>query len=423
VSGKVSARIENRARQLFHEGWPIGPLPMPCVCGAPRHAHSGPNRTGRHADTGCYRYRHDPADALALRAAKAASTGLVEAFRRYSAETMPRPEVRDGQFKVGPSDYGRCPRSIWYRENPPDGFRPLPEDKRAAEVGSMIHDAALAARRHLYPWRHIEQPVVVPGLDRPGRPDDYDPITGILDDVKTAGRWKWDMVGQDGPPDEWWGQVHIYGLAKQAQGHHVTHVRITVINRENGREEPFMRPFDEAYAKRCLDWLLGVLTRLDLGEELERNRPGPSTDPLCQRCFARVHCWNLDEAKELGRSGESLTLLGRHPAEAEIEKVGLEYVQARDERLAAHKVEKELAAVVDGIPLGTYGEVVATEKRNGTYEDNKALVEQIRAWAALPERMRGPMPPLEAPVREKARSIVWKRRRASTRQNKGEEST
>lgn len=311
---------------------------------------------------------------LAARAADAATRDamddIVEAQRAaYTPSGMTGPRV---------SDYGACSRRVWYRESPPAGYVPDPVTiyERHAALGTIIHAAAAAARSARYPWRRYEFEVRVPGLDRPGRVDEYDPVTGEVVDNKTVGSRKWEWVGPDGPADEAWGQGFIYGAALSDMGLPVQTITIFVINRENGQEEHHHRPFDPETAQEYLDTLLSQAMMLDLGVEPPRERPGPSTDFECRVCPARGHCWDIPAATAAGRSPESWVKLGPSPDGMTIEWAGQEAIDANKARLQAEKKEDEARALIQGVTPGTYGDVRIVDSW-GTSVDYKG------AWAQM----------------------------------------
>lgn len=375
-----------------------GPRVEPCVCGAPRWEHTGRSRSGRCPRTGCARYRRDVVDVLVERAlsAKVMTFGdeLREFERRERAKRTPRAE---GTLGIGPSDTANCPRKIEYRERPPEDFVPDPEDKRAARIGGMIHRDWQTVSETLHPWRLHEYVVAVPGLDSKNtRVDRYDPITCTLDDAKTAGDWAWDNLAHSGPDEEVWEQVLIYALALIAMGWPVHEVRLIYIKRDNGHDEIFVRPYDEAAALRALDRLLGYAATLDAGGHLPRTRSGPSTDPICRGCFARSHCWNLPRARALGRSGESLTILGESVEVAEAEFFAAGVYEAKRAESAAKKAAKEGMAVLDGLPFGQYG-AFYYEEAGRWVDDPKRRIEQLEGHYPEPDGTRPPLAELGMP--------------------------
>lgn len=283
--------------------------------------------------------------------------------------------------KSGPrvSDYGACARRVWYRETPPDGFVPVPVTiyDRHAALGTIIHAAGAVARAARYPWRRYEYTIPIPGLARPGRIDEYDPILGEVVDDKTAGARKWEWIGADGPTAESWGQGFIYGLALDAMGLPVRIITIIVINRDHGQEEHHSRPFDPVTAQAYLDELLSIAMALDFGVEPERERRGPNVDFECRVCPAQGACWNIAAAKKAGRSPESWTLLGETFDDLSVEWAGQHLIDLAKTRLAAKVDEDAAKALIQGVPPGLYGNVRIVEDSH-TYTDYRVPYERIR---------------------------------------------
>lgn len=256
-------------------------------------------------------------------------------------------------------------------------------------------------RRALHPWRLYEQPVVLPGLDRPSHYDEYDPITGTLYDFKTAGDWQWAQVGEHGPSEQVWDQVQLYSLALTMADQVVREVRIIYFERKSGLDEEFSRPYDEAAARRALARLTAVATALDVGAQLPRDRSGPTTDPICRRfCPARIHCWNMTEAEQAGRSPESFTLIKDRD---DIEWALTEYDRHRSAKSAAAKQQEIAAALLDGIPPGPYGEF-EYRKTGGRLKDPEpdpvARAQQLEAFWDYPPSQRPALAELDYPTKQ-----------------------
>lgn len=403
------------ARKIITEGLEVGPQAQPCVCGAPRHQHGGSAMTGKCEATSCRRYRLDPVWALVYAALDSDGVGIGQAIADADNAERERHYRRNprkpGQWSIGASDTQTCPRKIQYRNAPPPDLVPASEDSREARIGTMIHNDTTRQLKVLYPWRLFDMKVTVAGLDRESALDMFDPITGVVTDVKTAGDWRWDRLGDDGPDWTTWEQVLIYALALMEMGYLVTEVRLAYIKRCNGHDENFSMDWDAeaiAAAEAARDRLIGYATALDLGVDLPKTGTGPSTDALCRRCFARNDCWNIPLAEQLGRSPENVTILGTHPEDAEIAHAIETKVEASKARLAAEKVEDERKALVDGIEPGRYGpdgEFEAYTRRTGNTPLYKAAFEQVLDYLELPDGMR-PSKDVVAVPRSRPNTIV-----------------
>ena len=373
------------AAALIEQG-PIDPEMVPCVdCTVPLALHSA-SESGHWHDS-------PPAYRLALAAAAAADRPVMDDIVEHlAAGYMP-----SGEFGPRVSDAGACPRQVWYRERPPAGYVPRTDiDRRRAALGAVIHRAAEAARSVRYPWRRYEMPVAVPGLDKPGRVDEYDPVLGLVIDDMTAGRVKWDMVGDDGPAEKW-AQVRIYGYALEQAGWPVRTLRVIAINRDTGDEEPFDEDYDPELGLAALDELIAAATMIEAGVVPPRGGYGPK-DWRCQWCPALEHCWQTGRAAELGRSPESLIALGEHPEDPSIAWVGREVLALSKARLELEKREKRAKALLQGIKPDIYGKdseqpVEVFNDWNTSY-GYKAAYEQA---AALVDVLASLLPPDQRP--------------------------
>lgn len=387
--------------------WPMGPWPAVCVCDAPRHLHAGPDFTGA-GPSGCPEYRPDLADHLAWRACEVDGRLAMDDVADHN--TALRGERAAGRWQVSPSDVGGCRRAIWYRENPPAGYEPLPADTRKADAGTAMHAGLTEARSALYPWRLHKVRVPIPGLDRDGEGDEYDGVTATLEDWKTSGPATWDYIGRHGPRERAWKQTFIYAYALICAGYEVRRVRIRYIHRETGAEETFTRPYDEAFALEALGELVNLVTMLDAGLEPVRDGRGPDVDPMCDRCPARKHCWNMDAAQAAGRTPQTYTVHGANPDASDPAVVWsvAEAGQTRLARLDLEKDEKAYKALAD-VDAGTYGDWVVKRGSTGRRQDREAfeqLVDALHDWQETPEDERPPLLSLIKPVRVKRSSTL-----------------
>lgn len=376
----------------------FGPGIEPCTCGAGRHEHAGRTLRGRCERTGCKRYRRDPVDMLTEAALRADQRGLAADLAIADAKhTRKRGQRKhEGEVRVSASDVSACRRKVQYRERPPADLYLSPSDKRAAFVGSLIHDAAVRVRKPMYPWRLFEQSVEIPGLGT-SQYDMFDPITGKVDDTKTAGSWKWDVVTDYGPPPSEWKQVLMYGLALEHAGHKVRTVQITYINREKGRDQPFERPYVRAEAEAAVAGLTTLATQIELGIEQPRDEPGPGLSALCSHyCEFRDYCWEVPQAEAAQRSPQSWIRLGPTPAEPDITEALVEYREHQQAESAAKKAKAEARAVLDGIKPDRYGDL---KLGNSPTEraDQKAYIERIRRWGESDPATRGAFEDIEVP--------------------------
>jgi hypothetical protein len=370
------------AATLLDKG-PIDPEMIPCaVCAEPPLVHGDGHE---HQVPATY--------ALAMAAAAAADRQVMDDIVEHLGSGY-RPS---GAFGPRVSDAGGCARAIWYRERPPAGYVPRTDiDQRRAALGKLIHLAADDARSARYPWRRYKLRVPIPGLDKPGEVDEYDPVLGLVVDDKTAGEYKWSVIGESGPTLEHWAQIRIYGYALDAIGWPVRTLRIIAINRDTGEEEHFDEDYDPADGLAALDELIAAATMIEAGAVPPRGGYGPK-DWRCQWCPAMLHCWNVDLAARLERSPESVTILGEHPEDPSVAWAGREVLELSAQRLALEQREGRAKALLQGIRPDVYGKgsdqpvevYTAPHTSYGykdAYEQAASLVELLAAL--LPEDKR-----------------------------------
>jgi CRISPR/Cas system-associated exonuclease Cas4 (RecB family) len=333
-------------------------------------------------------------------------------------EALDADYVPSGNTGPRVSDVGSCRRSVWYRESPPEGFvADPPQYQRQAALGKLIHDKSAEVRSKRYPWRLYETEVTIPGLDKKGRFDEYDPILGEVVDDKTVSVRRWEMVGADGPDESAWGQALLYGLALEDMGLPIQTVRIIVINRDTGDEEHHRRPYDPAAARAVLDDLVELATMLDIGVVPPRDGLGPRADWQCRSCVARSHCWNIPAAEEAGRSPESFTLLGEDPDEQAIIWAGERKLAATKAKNEAEKEEDVAKALIDGIE-GEHGDLVFTSNRRSMPEYKESFERAVQLYA-LPDQDRPGPSEVAEPVRRIDRYTTVRRKRAAKRSKGG----
>lgn len=364
-----------------------------CVCGGRRidhggrtglglcHGHSrpvanvatllgpvdpGPGRLVTDCPAGCSHFRWDPDDRRTRRAIAAAGEGPEVALRAYGAHrnrARARAKTAAGPgWSVGPSDLSGCLKAVEFRERPPEGHQPIPLPKDAADIGTMLHEEYTRARRRRYPWRRFKVPVLVPGLDRPGEADEIDEVIGRVTDYKSAGDWKWEQVGQDGPPEAEWKQVATYAFGLAEAGTLDPHdLEIIYINRENGRVERFLRPYSRSYALVAVGELTSILDALDAGRPLPRVRAGdellgPTVNALCARHCEHVRtCWDLDNVPA-DRNPEGW-LLARDDADGAITATLQVYDTNRGVAKDAAKQKDYARVLLEGVDAGRYGDL------------------------------------------------------------------
>lgn len=391
-----------------------------CACGWPKASHGGASNRAGIAGV-CQRYRRDPVHALVEKALIGRERTFRQDAHEYDRKTNQHERRRRapkvaGEWSIGPSDVATCRKAIEYRERPPEDYHPAPSDKQAAHMGSIVHEGFRRRRKALYPWRQFEQDVTLPGLDRPGRFDEYDPIIARCGDAKSAGKWMWEQVGKVGVPTAVVDQTMLYAYALRLTGKPVEDVEVIYINRENGAAESFLFPYDEQRAVKALTYLRTIADTLDLGMPLPRDRQGPSTDPICGRfCAARRHCWNMDEADDRGASPEYVTLVKHDP---DVQWALEQYDTAREAEGEAKREKERMKALIEGADYGQYGTLIY-KRTGGNYgepvSDMKARVEQLETFYEMSADERPPLADLPWPTftPRSAESLSIKRERVA----------
>jgi hypothetical protein len=208
----------------------------------------------------------------------------------------------DRDPRIGPSDAGvlvpgrGCRRQLAYRVQRVEPTDPVPERMaRAAELGNAIHERVATARRAAHPEWLVEEYVQIPGFDRPGKVDAYDPA-GTVDDLKTVSDKVADRVFEDGTAREAdRRQVELYGLGLAAAGHRVEVLSITYMNRSNGDPLTDSWSYDQERAERTALEMYAVidLTADTPPEEIPRDGRHPDWSP-CEGCRWRARCWGIE---------------------------------------------------------------------------------------------------------------------------------
>jgi hypothetical protein len=219
--------------------------------------------------------------------------------------------------RVGPSDYGGCPRAIMYRVR---GVEPgeTVQKTRAATMGTLFWQGLGGFIEEQYGAHVIvEGAVHVPGLERGGSYDLRWIEDGELVDVKTVSERAFDRVVTFGAKPENVGQLETYALAVNRErvkrprkgslealgeqaGHRpvaqpVTRLTLAYVNRDNGDVEEVSWDYDEATARAKLSELVHIEQMIDSGMELPRAENARLGAFPCDWCpFWRV-CWDVPE--------------------------------------------------------------------------------------------------------------------------------
>lgn len=224
---------------------------------------------------------------------------------------------------IGPSDIGECPRRVFYR------VTGTPQDREEAAIlratawlGAAVHQAIAEARKHAHPTWLVEQPVTVPGMERPGTCDAYMDDLRNVDDVKTkSGRGFDAILGRGKAYDSDVEQTELYALGLEDAGHEVATCSVTYVDRNGYQREGEHGVFvdswsyDRKRALRAVGRLNALQDAVDDGVVPARAGGGPGTGRPCDSCPWIKTCWNLDKVPE-GYTAQSAFLAPAEVAEA-----------------------------------------------------------------------------------------------------------
>lgn len=199
-------------------------------------------------------------------------------------------------------------------------------EKRAAILGTYIHEGLLGAARTEYGWLveravaddtirgHIDAVQLdeataarVPARHRPKVAAEHGVI---VEDVKTKSTYLWEKVRRYGPSAAELRQVYLYADLLRTTGFEdvrgqrylaklgpleVARIRFRFVNRDNGEEHIEEFDFDPNEATRARWWVQRV-RELKSPEEGRRDFDGPGLDAICDHCPFMTACWGLPES-------------------------------------------------------------------------------------------------------------------------------
>ncbi|MEV0444966.1 PD-(D/E)XK nuclease family protein [Streptomyces spectabilis] len=226
-----------------------------------------------------------------------------------------RPRSRQTQLGASDTVCGRRAAYILHRVTPTDS-----PDKRAAILGTYIHDGLLESARTEYGWlveRSVQDDLIrghvdvvqldaatasaLPARYRPAMPADV--LT--VEDVKTKSTYMWDRILRYGATTAELRQVHLYAGALFEAGFEnipgqrylsrlgpldIKRLRFRFINRDSGQEHIQEIDFDPQRAAEAQWWVERVREASD-PEDMPRDFNGPGLDTICDYCPFRSKCW------------------------------------------------------------------------------------------------------------------------------------
>jgi hypothetical protein len=213
----------------------------------------------------------------------------------------------DRDPRVGPSDYGSCPRQIMYRVRGHE----LGEQRtssRAATMGTLFWQGLGGWIAEQYPDAIVEEHVDVPGLERGGSVDLRWIVDGVIVDVKTVSERAFDRVLTVGAKPENVGQLETYALAVNRAAltakSRVDTLTLAYVNRDTGAVEEISWAYDETTAREKLSELVHIEQMIDDGHELPRAEGArlgafPCTKTRCPTTTPRSSSWTTTRRSRL----------------------------------------------------------------------------------------------------------------------------
>ncbi|WP_127356474.1 PD-(D/E)XK nuclease family protein [Actinacidiphila soli] len=252
-------------------------------------------------------------------------------------------------------------------------------EKRAAILGTYIHEGLLGAARSEYGWLvemavadetirgHIDAVQLdeattarVPARHRPKVPAEH----GVtVEDVKTKSTYLWDKVRRYGPSAAELRQVYLYADLLRTTGFEdrrgqrylaklgpleVARIRFRFVNRDNGEEHVEEFAFDPNEATRARWWVQRV-RELNSPEEGRRDFDGPGLDAICDHCPFMTACWGLPKSP-----GAAVQTVLIHD-DADRTKALEEYVRGHELETEGKRMKGLARKKVDLSPAGVYG--------------------------------------------------------------------
>jgi hypothetical protein len=262
---------------------------------------------------------------------------------------------------IGPSGAKGCYRQHAFRYL---GVEPAGEfdwHTDAADFGTLLHLgwSAMIASRFDPADRRADVEVRIPGLPRSGSADDVDFVNRIVTDLKTAKDRGWQSwVNGEGPYDNYWDQLELYGLGLHTMYGGEWTLRIVGINRETGQYAEWERVQDLDRARDLAEMvaerhtaLTGAVSLtaagadpLELVEQFPREGAGPGRGMPCDWCPFVAQCWPEPVAD--GGSPQAATIVGDPEA---VGRYAAEYLEASAAARKTDGIKRDLQAFLKGV--------------------------------------------------------------------------
>lgn len=310
-----------------------------------------------------------------------------------------RRHTRSQQREVGISALGGCRAQAAMQHH---GVPPTEDDtdeRRAARLGTWLHQGLLPALRRQMPGSRVELPVVWhPDLDLPPMPGHLDllwPAGKLLIDVKTVGSNELHRTRLSGPRPRSILQVHGYADAVMRRGYphgkglrtaDVDAIALLYVARDTGEAHVVPMAYDPDVVVAATAWWRNV-TQADPATDLAylRDERGPGLSIICDHCLWLRACWGPEARPE--NVGPQ-----RLPDDVEpdaIASAAAMYAQAQLTEKEAKQTKEFARALLEGVPAGTYGAWRVTWSKGRSYLDQKTATELIEGFGAEPPIKRG----------------------------------
>ncbi|MCB8906798.1 MULTISPECIES: PD-(D/E)XK nuclease family protein [unclassified Streptomyces] len=283
-------------------------------------------------------------------------------------------------------------------------------DKRAAILGTYIHQGLLESARTEYGWlveRSIQDSRIrghidvvqldaataaqLPARHRPAVAADV--LT--VEDVKTKSTYLWDHVRRYGATAAELRQVFLYAGALAEVGFedvpgqrylarlgplNIGRIRFRFINRDNGAEHVQEVDFDPQRAAEAGWWVERVRETSD-PEQMPRDFNGPGLDAICDYCPFRSLCW-----PDVEPGAPVQTALIHNDADRE--QALIDYVKGHELTTEGDRVKKLARKKLDRSPEGIYGpNRLSWRGGNDAEEDDMEAMVDLHEIAGLPVPM------------------------------------
>ena len=279
--------------------------------------------------------------------------------------------ARSQQREIGMSQLGSCRRQAGYQHfgvEPDDDFY---DEKRAAQLGTWLHEGLLPKLAERLPGAEYE-------IDVELKIDGLSPIPGHVDlfwgggrqvwDVKTRGPRSMDWVLSRGMPKKEMWQTHGYAQALIDTGRPVESIVILNLNRDNGEVVPVVVPFDPRQVELLTQWWAEVCLA-ENAEQLPRDERGPGLSYLCDHCPWMHQCWGAAAVR--GTAGaQALPATTLEGDITPIIEACTQWVAATETEGAAKKQKEFLRQVLQQVPDGEYGDFALKWRKGRAMVDN-----------------------------------------------------